>query len=85
MRETPGVKPDRPRSAVEELFAEAFPAARDALYPALEPWFGPETNYNWAGSPDDEMWKILWSPATTARIEAARAKYDPNHLFTTGH
>jgi len=70
---------------VEELFVEAFPAARDALYPALERWFGPETNYNWAGSPDDEMWKILWSPEVKARLEATRAKYDPAGIFTTGH
>lgn len=70
---------------VEELFAEAFPAARDAFYPALAKWFGTETNYNWAGSPDDEMWKQLWSPEVAQRLEAVRAKYDPNHLFATGH
>ncbi|MBO9578078.1 MAG: FAD-binding oxidoreductase [Microbacteriaceae bacterium] len=70
---------------VEELFAEAFPASRDAVYSALAKWFGPETNYNWAGSPDDEKWRTLWSPETAARLEATRAKYDPEHLFTTGH
>lgn len=70
---------------VEELFAEAFPASVSKLYPAISKWFGPETNYNWAGSPDDEMWKQLWSAETTQRLEAVRAKYDPNHLFTTGH
>ncbi|OJX64467.1 MAG: hypothetical protein BGO95_08280 [Micrococcales bacterium 73-13] len=70
---------------VEELFAEAFPAARDAFYPALAKWAGAETNYNWAGSPDDELWKKLWSPEVAKRLEAVRAKYDPNHVFTTGH
>jgi len=70
---------------VEELFVEAFPTARDAFYPALSAWFGPETNYNWAGSPDDEMWKQLWSPETSERLNAVRAKYDPDHVFTTGH
>lgn len=70
---------------VEELFVEAFPTARDTVYPALAKWAGPETNYNWAGSPDDEKWKTLWSPEVTARLEAARAKYDPEHIFTTGH
>lgn len=70
---------------VEELFAEAFPAARDTLYPALEPWTGPETNYNWAGSPDDELWKKLWSPEVAKRLVAVREKYDPNHVFAVGH
>ena len=70
---------------VEELFAEAFPAARDALYPAIAQWIGAETNYNWAGSPDDETWKKLWSPEVTKRLEETRAKYDPKHIFTTGH
>jgi len=70
---------------VEEIFAEAFPAARDALYPALERWMGAETNYNWAGSPDDELWRKLWSPEVAKRLAAVREKYDPEHLFVTGH
>jgi len=70
---------------VPELHVEAYPKARDALFRDLEPHLGAETNYNWAGSPDDAMWKKLWSPKVAERLDAVRAKYDPNHVFFTGH
>ena len=70
---------------VPELFIEAYPRARDALVADLAPHLGAETNYNWAGSPDDVMWQKIWHPETFDRLESVRAKYDPNHVFSTGH
>ena len=70
---------------VPELFVEAYPRAVQALLTDLAPHLGAETNYNWTGSPDDAMWPQLWDSETFAWLESIRAKYDPNHIFTTGH
>lgn len=66
------------------LFAEALPAATDALLASLAPWLSPETNINFSGYPDPADYRRSWSAETFARLAAVRASVDPEGVFAYG-
>jgi FAD/FMN-containing dehydrogenase len=62
--------------------AEVLPAAASRLVAALRPWISPETNINFTTEPLASAPHIApWSPATSARLEQIRRRYDPDGLF----
>jgi FAD/FMN-containing dehydrogenase len=64
-------------------FATVLPAAAQRLVAALAPWVTPETNINFTHEPRTDGPRITpWSPATAARLQEIRRRYDPDGLFT---
>lgn len=65
-------------------FAVEFPAASTRLRAAIAPWRCPETLINFLGAPESPAHvAAAWSPATFARLEAVRRRYDPAGLLVT--
>lgn len=67
------------------LFETVVPAAGERLLGAMEPYRFAETNINFLEGPHaKKQLASAWSPATFARLEAVRRKYDPDGVFSLG-
>ena len=68
-----------------DLFDEVLPALLGDLATSIRPWISEETTINFAGSAaTEEEFAAAWPPEIHARLETARALYDPHRLFTYG-
>jgi hypothetical protein len=68
-----------------ELFDVVIPTFADELLDSIRPWISDETTINFAGdaSTMDEF-AAAWPREIHDRLQAARALYDPQGLFTYG-
>lgn len=67
------------------LFDQVIPAFADELTESIRPWISDETTINFAGdSSTPEEFASAWPPEIHQRLQAARALYDPDRLFTFG-
>ena len=66
------------------LFETVLPAASQQVLDAVAQWVSPETNINFAGTPDLDTFRAAWPPAIYERLEAIRAKYDPHGRMAYG-
>lgn len=65
------------------LFAEVIPAFADEVVRHIRPWASDETTINFASEPDTaEAFAAAWPREIHERLQAARALYDPQGLFT---
>src|SRR5690554_202309 len=65
------------------LFESVIPRFADDLLTSIRPWISDETTINFAGSATTvEEFASAWPREIHDRLQAARALYDPNGLFT---
>jgi FAD/FMN-containing dehydrogenase len=63
------------------LFEEEMPAAAERFFAAATAYLAPEPNINFMGPPHTpEHHACAWSPATRARLDELRRRYDPDQL-----
>ncbi len=63
-------------------FDDVLPAAADRLIGALGAWVAPESNINFTDRPRTTAPLVApWSPASAARLQHIRRRYDPDGLF----
>jgi hypothetical protein len=63
------------------LFGDVMPAAAERFFAAAAAYLAPEPNINFMGPPHTpEHHALAWSPATRARLDELRRRYDPDQL-----
>jgi hypothetical protein len=68
-----------------ELFDVVIPGFADQLVASIRPWISDETTVNFAGGAATmEEFASAWPREIHDRLQAARALYDPQGLFTYG-
>lgn len=68
------------------LFESVIPAAFAELAEALAPWTSKEMNVNFMGKPGSaERYSSAWGAETRTRLDAVRARYDPDGVFSFGY
>jgi hypothetical protein len=65
------------------LFDQVIPAFADELTTSIRPWVSDETAVNFGShAATPETFATAWPPEIHRRLQAARALYDPERLFT---
>jgi|SRR5690554_1666477 len=68
-----------------ELFDLVIPTFADELIDSIRPWISDETTINFAGHATTmDEFALAWPREIHDRLQAARALYDPQGLFTYG-
>ncbi len=65
-----------------DLFAVVIPTFADELVTSIRPWVSDETTINFGDPHTMEEFASAWPPHIHERLQAARALYDPQGLFT---